>query len=451
MDAPPPAYTESDPHPQPRPTLDNASQVSQTSLPGPSPNTSSPTSFVSGSPYFAMHPPTRRPNCRLTTASILVVRGTRKEDLPLPPQLQKGRGRLDTDDWKAFLSHLLPDRREETHVQARYEKSGTISTRVQPNQQGETPDVADAHLSQVVDEWNEGFFLPRGISIALQTEVPEASALPAAISNDRNKLGEALYESIKKGDLSTIKLLLSHGADPNYRPSCSTPSIVRAVKKENIELVRLLLERGADLEVTAPAAETALWAAVKAKNVDIVRMLLLYGAKVDTAHPSGSDPCLYRAVVIGKLEIVKMLLDQHPDLEKSPPGGSTSLYRAAKDGNILLAQMLLRYGAKANCWPPGGCSAFYRAAEKNNLPLTKLLIEHGADVNFTPYSHNSALYEAVKREDLQMVKLLLDSGADINKRSSGNKSPLTYASKHGLNSLVKLLLEAGGHAEKGLN
>ena len=388
---------------------------------------------VSGAPYFAMHPPPQSRPRNMLAYTITLLPYTRPEEVD-PPPTEMGMCTRDVDeqDWHSFLNHLFPHNAAILDKTARSEKT-------QLQQESEVKRCR--RLKMVVDEWNEGFFLPRGISIILQTEALRQSltATPAARNTE---LGKALYEVVKKQDVATARLLLTYGADPDYRPDYCTPLLTEAVKRDNEELVRMILERGPDLEARAPGSETALYAAVKKDRPNLVRLLLKYGANVNDSSPSGGEPILYLACRKGYTEIVHVLLETDVDLEQKPPGGSTALYKMVEKQNLDMIQLLLGKGAQAEIRAPGSSSAMFRAAEKGNLDIVRLLLAHGADVNSTPPGGQTALLEVIgDKKNLEMVKLLLSHGADINATAPGGETAITKASKKGKTELVKLLLD----------
>ena len=428
----PPPYTPHDPHPSPYAATSRANEPSE--FPGhPLCEDDAVSTYVSGAPYFAMRPPPQSRPRKIFAYPITLLPYTRPEEVG-PPPAERGMCTRDVDeqDWHSFLNHLFP---YNAHA------LDTTTTRNEKTQlQQESEKKRCERLKKIVDEWNDGFFLPRGISIILQTEAIPHS-LAAMPTQKNSELGKALYEVVKKQDVATARLLLTYGADPDYRPTCSTPILTEAVKKGNEEIVRMLLERGPDLEARAPCTETALCTAVSKDKPNLLRLLLKYGAQVNGSQSSGGEPALYLACKKGFTEIVQILLNTNVDLEKKPPGAGTALHKMVEKQNVEMVQLLLSKGAKAETQAPGSSSAMFRAAEKGNLDLVRLLLAHGADVDSVSSSGNTALLEVTNKDNLDMVKLLLSHGANVNANAYGGETPITKASKKGKTELVKLLLD----------
>ena len=261
-----------------------------------------------------------------------------------------------------------------------------------------------AYIGKVIEEWNEAFFFPRNISVLLKStsrlmpgSKPSFCARPRMTSKKfQDQLNTALHEAVKTQDEPTARLLLSRGANPNYRPTCTSPMILLAMKhagtsKANIDLVKLLLSYGHNIEAQAPSSMTALYYAVKHVDIPLIELLLAHGAKIDNAHPTGDEPTVYRAVAKNQTKIIEILLAEKPNLEVKPLGGTTPLYHAAKEENIPLVRLLLSHGAKADCCEAGGGqSAMLRAAKSGNTMLVRLLLDYGADVNSAPMGSKTA-------------------------------------------------------------
>lgn len=74
---------------------------------------------------------------------------------------------------------------------------------------------------------------------------------------DKEVLGRALYHTLRRGDainrednVAIITLLLSYGADPNFKSLNGQTPLMAAAISNNIDAVRLLLENGADPELS---------------------------------------------------------------------------------------------------------------------------------------------------------------------------------------------------------
>lgn len=55
------------------------------------------------------------------------------------------------------------------------------------------------------------------------------------------------------------------------------------------------------------------------------------------------------AAMLGRLDIVKALIDAGADIQKKGQFGYTALHAAAQNGHLDVVQTLVKYGASVNC------------------------------------------------------------------------------------------------------
>lgn len=118
-------------------------------------------------------------------------------------------------------------------------------------------------------------------------ELVESNAL------DRDVLGRALYHTLRRGksadvaaDMEILKLLLSYGADINYRSMTGQTPLVAAINANYIEAARLLLENGADPEIVDLRNKKAYDYAAKD---DDMRMLLKNPPPLNPVEKASAD------------------------------------------------------------------------------------------------------------------------------------------------------------------
>lgn len=96
-----------------------------------------------------------------------------------------------------------------------------------------------------------------------------------------------LQSAIISADLPVVKLLLSHGANPNFpkddRDSYGRPLLIAPLlsKVSALEIVQRLVEAKADVNYRDFIGQTPLMSAVKARNLDVVKYLVQHGATVN--------------------------------------------------------------------------------------------------------------------------------------------------------------------------
>ena len=186
----------------------------------------------------------------------------------------------------------------------------------------------------------------------------------------------ALYTAVSRGERLMVQFILTHGANPNAKPSGSQPALFKAYKNGYKEIVQILLETpGLDVNASPPGGTSTLWHVAEAVDRETLHLLLEHGAKVD-AKPPGQATAMYRAAVRGDLHTAELLLGYGAKVDAKPPGGSTALWQAADQGNQAIVRLLLGHGANVNAKPAGSETALTRATKKGNGDMVRLLLEY---------------------------------------------------------------------------
>ncbi|KAL8946753.1 MAG: hypothetical protein Q9222_006891 [Ikaeria aurantiellina] len=462
---PPPPYSLHDP--TPRPT---------DSIAGPDSH-----DFPSAASYFESRRPTQPRRSSTLPCHIAVLHNTTIDDLPMPkPERILHDRDVNAQDWLTFINHLIPPQSQKNGLGGAGEKmaekmDGSHLHPAEPQRQ--------QMIKAVVEEWNRGFFLPRGIEIVVRVEVTPRSPAASASSSSRSSnaprhhqsisisqatqpsneattraavaangnrqpkrekdadLGMALYRAVEKNEPKTVQVLLEAGADPDAKPSWATPSIVEAVRKGNLQILKMLLDHGPNIEAHGPGDGTALYTACSKGKTDMVNMLLKHKADPNF-RPSGGDPALYKAVNKQYDEIVQLLLQQENiKVDDTPPGGCTAMCLAAKKGNIEFVKALLAAGANADARSMGSNTAMFEAAKKGNFEVCQILLGSGAQVDTKTTGGNTALWNIIGKKDITLIRLLLEHGANINAKAWGGQSVLERAVDKGEHGVVELLLQ----------
>lgn len=155
--------------------------------------------------------------------------------------------------------------------------------------------------------------------------------------------------------VSTIKLLLQFGANPDSRDrSGLTPLMKAARHPQGYATVKLLIEHKADVNDIASERHdyrTVLHHSIFSGNVDLIRLLLTSGArypKLDFDKPSPLDI----AIISGRHDIVKLLLEFDADVNF---GSRTTIGQPLHtaltqrvENKRKIVELLLEFGADPN-------------------------------------------------------------------------------------------------------
>lgn len=235
--------------------------------------------------------------------------------------------------------------------------------------------------------------------------------------------------------LEKVKLLLARGANPNAKDAYGATPLMAAADKGDNQIVEALLSAGADVNAQdSYKGDTAL--------------LLLLDAS-DSRRKRNVDEY---PVLVGTLLRVKNI-----SVNAQNKKGETALMRAVRLGNIESVRLLLRAGANPNAADKVGDTAYVLAYENGNEEIEKLLTTAAVQQK-TPAVLNAFLVAAISKKDTAKVKELLDQGADPNYKSPiGLDHPditstvLMQAAKVGDAAIVQMLVDKGADPNaKGL-
>uniref|UniRef100_A0A0B7BHM0 Uncharacterized protein n=1 Tax=Arion vulgaris TaxID=1028688 RepID=A0A0B7BHM0_9EUPU len=215
------------------------------------------------------------------------------------------------------------------------------------------------------------------------------------------------------------------------------------------ELAQVLLAMKANVEDRGIKGDcTPLMEAASGGHVDIVRLLLLHHADINAQSSAGNTPLHYGACG-GFKDVVQELVMNGANVEIHNENGHTPLMEAASAGHVDVAKILLEHGAGINTHSNEFKeSALTLACYKGHLDMVKFLLEAGADQEHKTDEMHTALMEASMDGHVEVARLLLDSGAQVNMPADSFESPLTLAACGGHIELASLLIERGANIEE---
>jgi ankyrin repeat protein len=285
------------------------------------------------------------------------------------------------------------------------------------------------------------------------------------------RIGAPVLWAVPAGNVSVLKLLFDHGADPNAALDVDgefhfqgflrgTTPLMRAAADQPLEVLELLLNFGADVNGQDRAGRTAVDVAVLHGRQDIAQWLQDHGG---TGPDRGSfAAALLTSAERGQVDQVREGLAHGANPNVRGEGGVTPLILAAREGRLAIVEMLLGAGADVNaCSEPGysgGHSTALRCAVvRGQDAIVRRLVEAGANVrpcyeyssipaekpNTIVPSCGTALHDAARGGQEAIIEVLLAAGADVDAVDPQDETPLVTAARTRHWQVAKQLLAAG--------
>lgn len=129
-------------------------------------------------------------------------------------------------------------------------------------------------------------------------------------------------------DREIVRLLLSHGANPNVLSTSGRTPLILVTMNADIETLKLILNYTIDIDQKDRDSRTALMWAVLYREKEVVNLLLSRGASVDAATDDGTT-ALMMATRRNRVDIVRILLAHGADPNKKDNSGETAVSVAA--------------------------------------------------------------------------------------------------------------------------
>lgn len=246
--------------------------------------------------------------------------------------------------------------------------------------------------------------------------------------------GERLVNSVRTGDLETIRAVLNRSPElvnaatdleRRLRPSDTRAMRLMhlAVAEDRMDVARLLIERGADLNVRNADGRLPLHDCFELGRDEFTQLLLAAGAEADVCAAAG----------YGMHDRLREILKQDPAQANDLQTGVSPLGWSAYGNQPESARILLEHGAVVNR-SPYDVAAWGPTAQVANVNLARLLLEHGGDPNCRDQNGDTPTHAAIKSrivgDPTMFVELLLASGADRTISNNDGRTALDEALLH---------------------
>lgn len=203
--------------------------------------------------------------------------------------------------------------------------------------------------------------------------------------------------------------------DPDNAPAPS--ALIQAACLKETGVARKLLVDGENVNTVNLQSneETALHISAQKGNLEMIKMLLEFHANIEARNSFQNTP-LHEAVWYNNEDCVKFLLDEGADINARDKYENSPLHKAALNGSSNAAEILVNRGASIDAVEWRGKTPLHFCVEDSRMPLagrsetgrvdvTKLLIEKGGNINACDNSEYSVWRRAKYCNNKDVKKL----------------------------------------------
>ncbi len=267
--------------------------------------------------------------------------------------------------------------------------------------------------------------------------VGAVALIVACLLAQHGRAEPSLVLAIQRGDTALVARLIERGINLNSTDEHGTPALMLATLFADAECVRLLLTHGADPNQGNGSGATPLMWAIP--DIEKARLLIARGADVNARSGTlGRTPFLIAAGYPGTVELLRLLLDHGADTQARDSAGFSALAMAMQASDMTVLQFLIERGADPKAKMP--VAAVRGAFLRQRPAVVDYLMSHGLDVP------SDALLRATNWQRPDLLARWLAAGADVNARENAyGRTPLFTAASSELAGAdtLRLLLEHG--------
>jgi ankyrin len=264
--------------------------------------------------------------------------------------------------------------------------------------------------------------------------------------NDRGGSGRAPLHYALPGHPDMARLLIEKGADVNVRDSEGASPLDESVWRGDLDAAAVVIAHRARLnEPDTRTGATPVNEAAYQGRSEVLRYLLQFHPDVTIADKRGYAP-LDNAIRMGKEDSALLLLEAQPAAQRTPEFLGKTLEAAIGRDQPLLVEALLRQGTDVDHALPSGYTPLDAAAFRGASKTARVLLEKGANPNVAGKDGTTPLEDAALKGFDPIVDMLLMNGARANQANTLSGTTALYAAaSSGYLITVKMLLDRGAN------
>ncbi|MBA8667592.1 ankyrin repeat domain-containing protein [Holosporaceae bacterium 'Namur'] len=287
------------------------------------------------------------------------------------------------------------------------------------------------------------------------------------ITNEDRNTG--LIIASGKGYKEIVEMLLEAKADIDFRGQDGNTALHMASCNDNKEIALLLAEYGANIQQKNNDNMTPVDLAIKHRYFELARILYVQGGNLENEeiyiNKEINKELSYKfnlKLVTGYIlewgiknndyKLLRKLLHEVSNFKtKINVDFDDAIVLASMLGKKDIVEILLQGGVDVNSTDTEGNSILIIAVNQKDKELVKMLLAEGANINAKNTRGDTALSKAVEQRDKELVKMLLAEGANINTKNTRGDTALSKAVRLRYREIVLVLLEHDNIMEKTLN
>jgi ankyrin repeat protein len=154
-----------------------------------------------------------------------------------------------------------------------------------------------------------------------------------------------------------------------------------ALYYNHYDIAEFLLKKGANPDAISPTMHTPIiFNCIVNNNIKGLELLIKYNADVSVFNDSDGCSTLWYAAATG-VEILDIIYKRTKDINVKNKDKATALFGAVIMGRFDCAKFLIDHGIDVNAINSIGCSALMYAVNIGRIDICEYLIEHGADIS----------------------------------------------------------------------
>ncbi len=211
-----------------------------------------------------------------------------------------------------------------------------------------------------------------------------------------------------------------------------------------MELFDAIKNGEADQVIEIINNEPALVNAIEENGVSAILTALYYKKDeiVKILLEQNPDLNIFEASAVGAFDKVKVLVEENRKIvNHSAPDGFFPLGLACFFGQKKIAGLLIKNEAKVNQQAKNSfkVAPLHSSVSSQNIEITNMLLSNGADPNLAQTEGVRPIHQAAHVGNIEMVKLLLKHGADPTITSDDGKNAIEFAKEGGFKEVITII------------